>query len=196
MATIHISGSQSVTHPVSAVRPNAEENWRDRDGHEFVDGQWVEKNMGARSSLVAVNLTVPLASFCREHKLGFVLDGDTGYQGLFPAESKRVRKPDRSFIRYGRLPDDQLPRGYVEIAPDLAVEVISPNDEYGEVQRKKLDYLAAGVRLIWIIDPPTRSMTVIRADRTIKELLEGDELDGEDVVPGFRMAVADAFVGV
>ncbi|MBI3466041.1 MAG: Uma2 family endonuclease, partial [Planctomycetes bacterium] len=102
-------------------------------------------------------------------------------------------KPDAAFIRFGRLPGEQLPIGYVRIAPDLAVEVTSPNELAEEVESKIDDYLAAGVRLLWIVNPTRRTVRIHRANGTIGWLREHDTLDGEDVLPGFRCAVRDLF---
>ena len=94
--------------------------------------------------------------------LGWVAGADASYQ-CFPAAARQVRKPDASFIRIDRLPAGEEPEGHCPIAPDLAVEVVSPNDLYSEVEEKVDDYLAAGVRLVWVIDPPTRTAHVHRA---------------------------------
>jgi Uma2 family endonuclease len=102
-----------------------------------------------------------------------------------------VRKPDVSFIAAGRLPVRQFVRGHVRIAPDLAVEVVSPNDLYTLLDEKVEEYRDAGVRLIWIINPGTRTAAVYRADGTTVRLSENDELAGEDVLPGFRVRLGD-----
>jgi Uma2 family endonuclease len=118
--------------------------------------------------------------------------GDAGYQ-LFPTSPYTVRKPDVSFVRYGRLPGEQPPPGYAKLAPDLAAEVISPNDFYEEVDEKIEEYLRAGVRLVWVISPRNHTIRVYRLDGTSQSLREADELSGEDVLPGFRCRVADLF---
>ena len=97
----------------------------------------------------------------------------------------------RSFIS-GAWRQTRL-RGHCRIAPNLAVEVISPNDSYEEVEEKVREYLAANVELVWVINPATRSVRVHRADGSVTDLDENSELDGENVVPGFRCRVCDLF---
>ena len=97
-----------------------------------------------------------------------------------------VRKPDVSFIRKGRLPGDAIPKGWVKIAPDLAVEVISPNDTAEDLEEKLEDYQKAGVPLVWVIYPERRMARVFRQGSPPVVLGEDDELSGEDVIPGFR----------
>lgn len=162
------------------------------DGFELVDGELVEKNVGAESSYVGGELAFQLKLFCREHGTGWVFPADTGYR-CFPDQPKLVRKPDVSFVRTGRLPDGKLPTGDFTIAPDLAVEVVSPNDLYEEVEKKVAEYRSAGVRLIWVISPTARTVLIRRPDGSAAEVGESGELSGEDVVPGFRCRVADLF---
>jgi Uma2 family endonuclease len=162
------------------------------DRFELVDGRLVEKDMGARSSHVGGELAYLLKVFNHTNPVGWVLPADASYQFL-PDRPNLVRKPDVSFIRLGRLANEELPTGHIRLAPDLAVEVVSPNDLYYEVEEKVREYRQAGVRLVWIVTPPSRSVLVRRLDGTIAEVHEGDELSGEDVVPGFRCRVADIF---
>ncbi len=108
--------------------------------------------------------------------------------------NNRIRKPDVSFILAGRLPDNKIPEGYIKIAPDLAVEVVSPTDIQYEVDRKVAEYLEAGVQLVWVINPDTRVIFIYRVDGSASIIRDGAELDGEAAVPGFKCAVADLFV--
>ena len=103
----------------------------------------------------------------------------------------RIRKPDVSFIRLERMAPEDCPEGHCEIVPDLVAEVVSPNDKYYEVRAKTEEYLQAGVKLVWVVDPSTRSVQVHRADGSTDELHENQELSGEDVVPGFQLRVAE-----
>ena len=105
----------------------------------------------------------------------------------------KVRKPDVSFIAAARMTAEQWNEGFSKLAPDLAVEVLSPNELAIDVDWKLQDYLAAGVRLVWIINPETRIVRIHRQDRSVAEVHAGEELDGEDVVPGFRAPVAELF---
>lgn len=161
-------------------------------GYELVRGSLVELNVGALSSWIGANLARLLGNFVATQQLGWVWGAETGYQ-CFPDDPNRVRKPDASFIHKGRLPGGRIPEGFIRIVPDLAVEVISPNDSAYEVDTKIVEYLHAGVRLVWIVNPETRTIRIHRADGTIGWLTESDELSGEDVLPGFRCRVVELF---
>lgn len=160
------------------------------DLYELVDGRLVERDMGAKSSWVGGRLYRRLSDFSDGNKLGWVWPADNGYQ-CFPKKPTKVRRPDVSFIRFGRLPGEQLPEGFIRIAPDLAAEVISPNEMAYELDEKIQEYQEAGVRLIWVVNPHSRVVWVHRTDGTIQKLTDRDELNGEDVVPGFRCPVRD-----
>jgi Uma2 family endonuclease len=157
----------------------------DGKDYELVDGRLVERNMGAESSEVGGNLYFQLRLFSRDRDLGTVWPADNGYQ-CFAHAPGRVRKPDVSFVRRGRLPGDVAPKGWVRIAPDLAVEVVSPGDTAEDLEEKLEDYRRAGVPLVWVIYPRARKARVFRPDAPPEELAEGDVLSGEDVLPGFR----------
>lgn len=153
------------------------------EGYELVDGQLVERKMGAESNLVASMLWAQLDAHRKATKSGLAIAPDTAYR-CFP-NRKTMRKPDVSFVRGGRLPGDRPPRGDVLIVPDLAVEVVSPNDVVYELDEKIEQYLAIGVRLVWVINPDARMVIVHRQDGTMAKVREGANLDGEDAVPGF-----------
>ena len=165
----------------------------DEDRYELVNGELVERHMGFRSSRIGGELMLLIGNFCRDNRLGWVLPADAGYR-CFPDDPAKVRKPDVSFIRLGRLPPDREPEGYATIAPDLAVEVISPNDLFEEVSEKVQEYLAAGVRLVWVVDPAAQTVHVHRPDGSGTILRARDELTGEDILPGFRARVGDVFL--
>jgi Uma2 family endonuclease len=164
------------------------------DGHRFelIDGKLVERKMGAWSSQVALNIMGLLREYVHPKKLGKLFGTDCGYQ-IFADKPNQVRYPDGSFIAKGRLPEDKTPGGYVRIAPDLAVEAVSPNDTAEEVEAKRIAFLRAGVRLLWVIYPESRTVHVYRKGGGAAALEEGDELTGEDVLPGFVCKVADLF---
>jgi Uma2 family endonuclease len=162
------------------------------DDFELVGGELVERNMGSESSWIGGRLHHFLSTFCDAANAGWVAPADASYQ-CFPDDADKVRKPDVSFIRLERLPAEDRPEGHCPIAPDLAVEVISPHDLYSDVENKVDEYLEAGVALVWVIDAPTRTVRVHRADGTLADLQEDDELDGENVLPGFRCLLRDLF---
>lgn len=157
----------------------------DGKSYELVDGQLVERHMGAQSSEVGGELYFRLRQFSREHDRGIVWPADNGFQ-CFPHAPGLVRKPDVSFVKKGRLPREVSPVGWVKIRPDLVGEVISPNDTVEQLEEKLSDYRRVEVPLIWVIYPETRMARVFRPGRPIVELGEDDELSGEDVLPGFR----------
>jgi len=129
------------------------------------------------------------------NRLGHCYGEKTVYH-IFPDDPKRSRIPDGSFIRSGRLPGEESPRGEFTIAPDLAIEVVSPNDLVEDLHERINDLLGAGVRLVWVVIPSTRQIFVYRPEGPVTRLSDADELSGEDVVPGFScpiVAIFDAF---
>lgn len=164
----------------------------DEDNYELVDGKLVERHMGVESSYIGGRLLRLLGAYCENPFIGWVIPADAGYQ-FFPDRPNVVRKPDGSFIRAGRLPNETLPKGHARLAPDLVIEVGSPNDTYYEVAQKMAEYRSAGVRLVWLVIPPTHTVQIRRLDGSLAEVGEEGELTGEDVVPGFRCSVRELF---
>lgn len=163
--------------------------------YELVNGELVERNMGWNSSYVGGRLHHKLSGFCDAHKVGLVAPGDASYQ-CFASASEKVRRLDVSFLRKNRVPPKAQREGHCRVHPDMAAEVISPNDSYVDVEEKVREYLEAGVRLVWVINPEHRTVRIHRADGTITDLGVNDELTGEDVIPGFRMRVGELFEGL
>ncbi len=164
----------------------------DRPMPELVDGELVEREMGQESDCIATTLILFLAAFVREHKLGLVNGGQGSFQA-FPDDPKKVRIPDVSFTRAARLPGGKPAKGHARVAPDLVVEVTSPNDSVKKLDKKIKDFLNAGVSLIWIVYTESQTVMVIRSDGSARRLKTGDILEGEDVLPGFRLEVAKLF---
>jgi Uma2 family endonuclease len=163
----------------------------DGEHYELVDGRLVERKMSIWSSYVAGVIFQLLNSFCREHSLGWVFPEGTSFR-CFPAHPGRVRRPDVSFIRLERLSLAQATtEGHGPVAPDLAVEVVSPNDIAYEIDEKVREFLDAGVPLVWVVNPDQRTVAIHRASGPGAILRENDEISGEDVVPGFRCRVGD-----
>lgn len=163
------------------------------DDCEFVRGEPVEKPMGAESDEIAGALLTLLRLHVSQQSLGRVFGSQTGFR-CFPHAAKLVRKPDVSFVVTARLPGGKVPKGDFNIAPDFAVESVSPNETYEEVEEKLNDYFRAGVPLVWVISPNSRTVQVRRADGTAAVVRDGGTLSGEGVVPGFACAVADLFM--
>ncbi len=162
----------------------------DGKSYELVGGQLVERKVGIESSWVGCQVSSRLNPFCEQHKIGWVLLPDAGYQ-CFPHDPSLVRKPDVSFVKYGRFPGGVLPKGWAKIVPDLVVEVVSPGDTVYELEEKLDDYRKVNVPLVWVINPKSRNVRVHRADGSVSDLHENDELSGEDVIPGFRCPIAE-----
>jgi Uma2 family endonuclease len=143
----------------------------------------------SRHGWVVVNVTVPLASFVREHKLGVVFGAETGF--LIKQNPDTVRAPDVSFVRAERI-DDDLPETFFPGAPDLAVEVLSPNDSASEVHEKAEDWLQAGCQDVWLIDPRRKNAsTCSLADNAL--LHRSIDILTSGVLPGFELSVAQLF---
>lgn len=164
----------------------------DEKDYELVDGNLVERNVSALSSWVGGKFYRYLDVFVEANNLGTAWPADVGFR-CFPDDPGKVRKPDAAFIRRERFSTNDLAEGYVRIVPDLVVEVVSPNDLAVEVEEKVEEYLQAGVLLIWVVYPETRTVHIRRADGSIGHLRLEDELHGEAVLPGFRCALANFF---
>lgn len=137
---------------------------------------------------ISNNVAFRLTTFVREHERGAVFGQDTGFQ--IAADPDTVRAPDVAFVRAERIAE--IPRrGYPRLAPNLVVEVLSPDDRPGEVLAKIGEWLDAGVRLVWVLDPDAAQARVHRPDGSLDLLGATDELDGDDVLPGFRCSVED-----
>ena len=131
-----------------------------------------------------------LGAHARANGLGVVYAADTGF--LLETDPDLVLAPDVAFIRRERQRLGDTAR-YIPVAPDLAVEVISPSDRLTQVHEKALEWLAHGVRIIIVVNPRNRTVQVYRSPTDIATLTEADTLESGDVVPGWRMAVADIF---
>jgi Uma2 family endonuclease len=165
----------------------------DGNRYELVEGCLIRMPPPSyRSGVVATNIAVPMAGFVKQHRLGLVSGADGGL--LLRSDPDTVRAPDVSFVRADRIPAGGLVAGYWPGAPDLAVEVLSPSDRYPEVQRKVQEYLDAGTQLVWVVDPESRTATVFHADGRSSYLSAEDALDGEDVLPGFRLSLDEVWV--
>ncbi len=157
--------------------------------YEIVAGQPEEKTMGgARHGGVGTRLIVRLGSHVEAHQLGGVYGPDATFQ---IGENQRI--PDVAFVSAARLPAAGEPEGIWPMAPDLAVEIISPNDLYEKVISKVEEYLASGVRQVWLISPEHRTVTIYHAPTHTTILTEADDLVSEELLPGFRCRIADLF---
>lgn len=162
---------------------------------ELVDGILVEKAMGFLEDSIAFWIGVQIHNFAAVENLGLA----SGSQGPVRFRVRLVRIPDVSFIRWDSVDDTDLieePDGaFLEVAPDLVVEVLSAGNTAREMQIKLGEYAAAGVKLVWYVDPDTKTVTVYPKgrERGKKVLTEADTLDGGKVLPGFALPVKDIF---
>lgn len=145
---------------------------------------------GYEHGRIIVRVARRLADFVRENRLGDVTGARTGFHtGRDP---DTVRAPDVGFVRSERVPTEPI-KGYFQGAPDLAVEVLSPDDRAGEVLAKVRDWLAAGCRRVWVVDPRTRTVSVHRSRSEVAVLSESDTLTDEELLSGFGLPVAELF---
>jgi Uma2 family endonuclease len=144
---------------------------------------------GARHGECCFEVILRIGTFVKSHKLGKVFTNDTGF--ISERDPDTVRGPDVSFWSRDRLPES--PTGYIDIPPDLLVEVVSPGDHFTRVQKKVLHYLSRGVPLVWVVDPEDRSVTVYRPGKQATILEEGDTISGEAALPGFSCPVRELF---
>ncbi len=172
----------------------SEDLWKivaDGSRYELSQGEMIPMTpVGIRHGVVVMNLGGLLRNHVAGKNLGAVCT-EVGFRlGRNP---DTVRAPDVAFIAKGRFPVEEIPEKFADFPPDLAVEVLSPEDTASELLRKVEEYLAAGVPLIWVVDPATRTATVYRSLQNVRILSSSEELNGEEVIPGFRCKVSELF---
>jgi Uma2 family endonuclease len=157
---------------------------------ELIDGVLVEKTMGFEESCLGLTIARLLGNFVVAHKLGRVAGADATLR-ILPGQ---VRLPDVCFIAKEKFLQPGIAgKPIPALAPDLAVEVLSASNTRREMQRKLRDYFAAGTRLVWYVEPPTKTVEVFTAVELKQTLTESDTLTGGDVLPGFAVAVRELF---
>jgi Uma2 family endonuclease len=164
--------------------------------YEVVDGQLVEKDLplegqdmpGARHGGIGTRLIIEMGTYVKLNQLGAVYGADTSFKISF-----QERMPDVSFISAARIPEEGEPEGAWPLAPDLAVEVISPSDPWEKVNRKLREYFAAGVREAWLISMEQRTVMIYHSPTNFITLTEDDELTSEALLPGFRCRISEIF---
>lgn len=179
----------------------------DRVRQELVRGEVRRVSpAGGAHGRVGANLYDALMPLVRARRLGTCFFDGTGFLLPLPPALRRqgpdggprdtVRSPDVAFVRRDRVPAGGFGPGWVPLAPDLAVEVLSPSETASDVAEKLADYRAAGTELLWVVDPARRVVAVYAADAPTRWLREGDALDGGAVVPGFALGVDALFEDV
>ncbi|MDT5293894.1 MAG: hypothetical protein QOJ76_774 [Acidobacteriota bacterium] len=147
---------------------------------------------GSEHGAIIFNLSILLGQHIKENNLGQGFGAETGFK--ISSDPDTVRAADIAFIRRERIPETGIPKNFWQTAPDLAVEVLSPGDTYEEVDEKVEDWLDAGARAVWVVNPRRRSVNVYRSMTDVTRLSDADELEGGDVVTGFRCKVSEIFV--
>lgn len=156
--------------------------------YEIVNGQLEEKEMpGARHGGICSRLERRLGMFIEANGLG-ELYTETNFQ---IADNERI--PDLAFVSAERIPEEGEPETKWPMPPDLAIEIISPNDFYEKVYAKALEYLAAGVKQVWVVSPENQVVTVYRSATNIVAFPPDSELVSEDLLPGFRCSLNEIF---
>lgn len=149
---------------------------------------------GAPHGTAGANLFLLLGPFVKARALGRVFGDSFGY--VLTQLPHTVRVPDLSFVRADRLPPGGVGPGLLPLAPDLAVEVLSPSETASELEEKLADYRISGTPLIWVVDPARRTVMVVSDSRPVRWLAESEQLPGDDVVPGFSCQVSEIFEGI
>lgn len=161
--------------------------------YELVRGELRKMSpAGEQHGLIAMRLGWRLAQYVETQKLGIVYAAETGF--ILSTDPDTVRAPDVAFVRQERLAARPTGVSFRAEAPDLAAEVISPNDVFAEVEEKVIDWLAAGTQLVLVINPRKRTVTAYRSRTDIRILTETEQIEGGTVVPGWTLPVADLFV--
>lgn len=183
------------TLPKSAAPTTAETlSHLPEDGYryELVRGELVRDSpAGSRHGAIAHHLGRLLGIWAQQEQSGVVFAAETGYK--LRTDPDTVRAPDVSFVSRDRIPADGLPDGFWEGPPDLAVEVLSPDDRMVDVLDKVRDYLEAGVGQVWIVAPRSNTVAVYKSLQEVRVLTEADDLVGEDPVRGFHCRLREVF---
>jgi Uma2 family endonuclease len=158
---------------------------------ELVEGRLVrEPRPNAEHSWLMGELTGRIREHVRKRRLGVTLP-EAGF--VLADDPPTVRGPDIAFIARANLPPGGFPRAFWTIPPDLAVEIVSPSNTRAEIREKVLEYLDAGTRFVWVVEPRTRSVTAYRSRTQVRVVAGSDTLDGHDVLPGFRLRLDELF---
>lgn len=166
----------------------------DGQRHELIAGELHSMPpTGESHGRAAVILVFSIEAHVQANNLGLVFVGETGY--LLATDPDTVRAADVSFVRLERIEAEGVVTGYRRGAPDLVVEIVSPTDRYTAVEQKAAEWFAGGARMVVVVDPRRRTVSIRRSPTDVRVLTTADELDGEDVVPGWRLPVARLFGG-
>jgi len=157
---------------------------------ELIDNALVEKAMGFEASVMTMAIARILGNFIAPRKLGAL----SGPDGMFRLIVSSIRGPDVAFLSYKRFPGGRFPtEAYPSLAPDLAVDVLSPSNTKAEMSRKRIKYFHSGVQSVWIVDCVDRSVAVYTSPDAVRVLTEEQTINGGEVLPEFSCLVGDFF---
>ncbi len=156
--------------------------------YEIVDGEKVVKMCGARHGEICARVTAEVGIYLTQHCIGRIYSGNTTFK-----IGSNERMPDMSFVSAARIPAEGSPSGKWEIAPDLAIEVISPNDVWEKVNEKVREYFAAGVQQVWLVSQLQQQVMIYDSPTQIRIVTPDEDLTSEVLLPGFKCRVADLF---
>ena len=159
---------------------------------ELIDGRIIHMTpTGEEHGMIESNLVHDLRAFARQHQRGRVSSGEVGI--YIRRKPDRIRAADVAFVSAGRLTGPS--KGFLDVAPELVVEIMSPDDRWQAMRDKLADYFSIGVERVWVVEPQSRKVLVYSSTTQVAELDEDDTLRGEGALEGFAMPVADLFVG-
>jgi Uma2 family endonuclease len=183
---VSLTATKAVTADELWAMPD--DGWR----YELVKGELIRMSpTGQEHGALTLNLAAPLHAYIKANKLGVLCGTDTGF--VLSRDPDTVRAPDIAFIGLERYEKVGRTSKYWEGAPDLAVETLSPNDTVREVEEKVTDWLEAGTRMVWVVSPKLRTVTVYKSAIDIQVITENERISGDEVIPGFLMPVAEIF---
>jgi Uma2 family endonuclease len=175
-----LTPDEFLTHPASAR------------ASELVRGEVrVMTPAGGAHGVVAAAVFRALDRFVEDNQLGMCFSDNTGF--ALPGLDNTVRSPDAAFVKADRLPIDGIGSGWIAVAPNLIVEIISPSETPTALEEKLRDYRTAGTELMWVIDPVLRTVVVHSSSGAARTLSSNDTLSGESVLPGFNLPVLKLF---
>lgn len=185
MAVAEIQGQKLVTAEELLLMPEA-------DRYELVKGQLVEMSPppGFEHGAITYRLSFQIGSYVLQQRLGIVVAAETGFR--LTRRPDTVRAVDVAYVSAARLPS-VLPKGYLDLAPDLVAEVVLPSDDPDAIQAKVNDWLDAGTQMVLVVYPGSRQMAVYRSLRQVIVLTESDTLEAPDLLPKFSMPLSAIF---
>lgn len=161
-------------------------------GYELIRGELVPMPpTNHRASSLAAWLIYKLGSHVYPHQLGKISSSDGGY--ILSRDPDIMVAPDVAFVREDRMPSSVEQSKFLELAPDLVVEVVSPSDRFTDLHDKVMLYLNAGVQIVWVVDPERKTITEYTPDSPTRAFNVGDTIGGGDILPGFELSVSELF---